>query len=357
MQDTKIKVGMIGTGGIVSWGHIPAILTTDLMEVAWLCSANRPEMEALAATHQIKKLTADYHDVLKDPAINIVFVATPTFLHKDITIAALAAGKDVLCEKPPALNAAETREMIDAASRHRRVLMFGLCYRQMDNGQVLKQCIDAGKLGEIYYAKAGWIRQRGYPNKGSWFTQKSKSGGGPLIDIGPHCLDRALWLMGYPQPATVYGVTYQKMSNTAVNPPMIYGANTQGPGICDVEDLAVGMIRFRNGATLAIEVSYAVNHQDDHYYCDFFGTKAGAHLKRDKTLVIYGEEDGKLTETKPIQNDCFEPDVIYQRQIVELVRRARQRDLRQSENENILTMMKIIDGLYQSAATGRLVEV
>ena len=205
--------------------------------------------------------------MLTEQALDVVSVATPNKLHMPLTVAALEAGCHVLCEKPMALSAAEAHKMLGAAERAARRLMINFSYRFNEQSQALKERVDAGELGEIYFGRTIWHRRRGLPRFGGWFGQKAISGGGPLIDLGVHRLDLALWLMGYPKPVWVMGGAYKPIAS----------ALAQAQGVeYDVEDLAVAMIRFENGAMLVVEASWAANVQERELMeTRLLGTKGG----------------------------------------------------------------------------------
>ena len=138
----------------------------------------------------------------------MISIATPTALHAPVALAALAAGVHVLSEKPLAESVERAAAMVAAAKANDRVLDVSFNHRRRGDVKMLKKVIDDGLLGEIYYAKAGWLRRSGIPGLGTWFTQKSLAGGGPLMDIGVHMLDMALHLMGEPTAEAVSAATY-----------------------------------------------------------------------------------------------------------------------------------------------------
>ena len=207
----KIKVAVVGTGGI-SNQHINAYLKNDNVELYALCDINEEVLRRAGEKYKIDRLFTDEAEMLKSlPEIDAVSVCTWNSAHAPCTIMALRAGKDVLCEKPMALNAKEAQEMLDTAKACGRKLMIGFVRRFGNDTAVMQDFINDGVLGEIYYAKANYLRRNGNP--GGWFGDKKRSGGGPLIDLGVHVIDLTRYLMGNPKPVSVYGATFKKLGN------------------------------------------------------------------------------------------------------------------------------------------------
>ena len=247
----KIRVGVVGLG--IGRHHIAGYQAHPEAEVVGIADLDEARLQEIGDQYGVANRYATLADMLAAQALDVVSVATPNKFHMPLTVEALEAGCHVLCEKPMALSAAEARQMLAAAERAGRRLMINFSYRFNEQSQALKERVDAGELGEIYFGRTMWHRRRGMPRFGGWFGQKAMSGGGPLIDLGVHRLDLALWLMGYPKPVWVMGGAY--------NP--IASALAQAQGVeYDVEDLAVAMIRFENGAMLAVEASWAANVQE-----------------------------------------------------------------------------------------------
>jgi predicted dehydrogenase len=289
--------------------------------------------------------------MLEAEELDVVSVATPNKFHKALTIAALEAGCHVLCEKPMAMNAAEGREMLAAAKQAGKRLMINFSYRFTEHSQALKAQVDAGMLGQVYFARTVWHRRRGLPKFGGWFGQKALSGGGPLIDLGVHRLDLALWLMGYPKPVWVMGSTY--------NP--IASALAEEAGVeYDVEDLAVGMIRFENGATLELEASWATNIQEKELMeTRLFGTKGGLVQRNcnegyEFEAEIYVEQNGSHFDMK--LHSSNRPDWL-KGAMYHLIDCIVKDQSHPAPGEEGLLVMEILDAIYTSAAEGRPVRI
>ena len=206
----KLKVGIIGTGSISAM-HIEGYLKNPNVELYAFCDINEAQLKKMAAKYGITRTYTDCNEMLKLKELDAVSVCTWNSAHAPCTIAALNAGKHVLCEKPMATSAAEAREMLEAAKRNHKLLMIGFVRRYGNDCRIVKDFIDKDFIGDIYYAKATYLRRNGNP--GGWFGDKSRSAGGPLIDLGVHVIDLTRYLMGNPKPVSIYGVTYQKLFN------------------------------------------------------------------------------------------------------------------------------------------------
>lgn len=261
----KLKIGFIGCGGIANQKHLPGMSQqTEYVDLVAFCDLvpDRAEKAAKEYGTPDAKVYTDYHDLLADKSIDAVHVLTPNVAHCEITVAALEAGKNVLCEKPMAATEADAKRMLDARDRTGKLLTIGYQYRHFPVNQVAKRVIDEGWLGDIYYAEATYLRRRGVPTWGV-FIDKSKQGGGPLIDIGTHALDLTLFLMNNYEPEYVVGTSFEKLGR-------LLGPDQQGQSFMgkqdpwdnenfEVEDSAFGHIKMKNGAVINLRASWAIN--------------------------------------------------------------------------------------------------
>jgi len=274
----KLKVGIIGCGGIAALKHFPAMAKAkDRIELVSCCDLIEERATKAVAEHGANgaKACTDYRKMLEDKSIDVVYVLTPNVSHCALTVDALEAGKHVLCEKPMAASSADAKKMLDAAKRTGKKLTIGYQNRFRKDVQILKQACQAGELGEIYFAKAHATRRKGVPTWGV-FPDKSKQGGGPLIDIGTHALDIALWAMDNYKPSQVSGAVFQKMKDNCEG--NLFGP--WDPKTYEVEDSAFGFIKMENGATIYLEASWALNILETREgQVTLCGTKAGAELK------------------------------------------------------------------------------
>lgn len=290
----KFNVGIIGCGGIMKGAHTPFYVIDKRVKVVAVCDIRPERAEFVKKTfyHDAKTYT-DYRELLKDESIDYVDICTPNYLHSIIAVDALNAGKHVFCEKPDAINVEEAMKMKEAAEKNGKQLMIMRNNRYMPVSKKIKTMADDGFFGEFYAGRCGWVRRRGIPGKGGWFTTKEQSGGGPLIDLGVHMIDLAIWFMGNPKPVAVSGNVFSRFADADKmdSPESKFGDKVEG-GTFDVEDLAMGMIRFDNGAVLQIEFSWASNIKDEIRFVELRGDKAGLCWQQGGAEVFY-EENGK----------------------------------------------------------------
>ena len=261
----NVRVGFIGCGGIANGKHFPGMAQQEGVDMCAFCDLilERAEKAAKEYGTPDAKVYTDYHELLADPTIDAVHVLTPNVAHCEITVAALEAGKHVLCEKPMAATPADAKKMLEARDRTGKMLTIGYQYRHFPENQVAKKVVDSGALGDVYYAEATYLRRRGVPTWGV-FTDKAKQGGGPLIDIGTHALDLTLFLMNNYDVDYVCGTSFEKLGHTLdakhqgqVNYRGEF--DTWNNETYDVEDSAVGFIKMKNGATIVLRAAWAIN--------------------------------------------------------------------------------------------------
>lgn len=354
-----IKAAVIGLG--VGMAHAKGYQANPDAELIAVCDINPERLhergDLLGIPREMQFI--DYHDLLKLPELDVVSVALPNYLHAPAAIDAFRAGKHVLSEKPLAISAQAAAAMVNEANACGRTLMVCFNYRFRDDARWLMAMRDAGRMGDIYYARAGWLRNIGIPGFGGWFTTRSQSGGGPLIDLGVHILDLTLWLMGYPRPTAVSGQTFAKFGPRGQK---AWGVKTPGqPDNFDVEDLAAGFVRFENGAALQIETSWAAHTKPgrDDYFLNLYGTEGGAELyvanytDRD-TLSFYTEECGQPVLIKPAIVNRAAAHELAVAHFVDSVKHGRPPEATGAQGT---ALMRIIEALYESAATGKEVRL
>lgn len=354
-----LNVGIIGLGGICKWSHAPAYQKMDNVRVAAVCDINPEKIAAFKEMFNMPDVPAftDYHELLKFEGLDFVDICTPNYLHSEIAVAAMEQGLHVFCEKPDAVSVSEALRMKEASEKYGRHLMVMRNNRYMPGPQYLKQFIDDGKMGEIYCGRCGWQRRRGIPGKGGWFTTKAQSGGGPLIDLGVHFIDLSIWLMGNPKPVAVSGCTYCKFADNEASDSIhsAFGEKKED-GVFDVEDLAMGFIRFDNGACLQIEFSWASNVEKERNFVELRGTKAGAKYENGQT-TIYGEEYGNLTQTEPQTANTakdFSGHEANLRHFADVLLNGAEPKF---QPEQGVDMIRILEAMYRSAQTGAEVRI
>jgi len=342
-----IRVGIIGTGGIATAAHIPSYQKVEGVEVIAACDIIESVAKEVAEKFGIPKIYTDYRKMLQKEELDAVSVCTPNYVHKDPTIAALKAGVHVLCEKPIGMNAKEGAAMVTASRETGKKLQIGYCSRFGSGPQALKRFIDAGELGEIYYARTQALRRRGIPGWGV-FGQKDKQGGGPLIDIGVHILDLTLWLMGHPKPVAASGQCYTKFGTRKDVIGLMGQWDTE---TFTVEDFAVGLVRFDNGATLSIESSFAANIEKDIFSAAILGTEGGCQTH---PPMIFKEEHKTLTDVKPYGLKDVD---IYLAEIQAFIDAIRSDTEVLIPGEDGLMVAKIMDAIYKSSDLGKEVKI
>lgn len=359
----SIKVGIVGAGGMVNY-HAPGFLSAGA-EIIAIADLNRASAEKVGAKYGIKNIYGDLAEMLaKSPEIEAVTIITPNKFHKSLAIQALQAGKHVFCEKPPALSAAEVQEMKDAAEKAGKRLMFNFNNRARPESYAIMEYIQDGTMGRINSAQAKWIRRTGIPGLGGWFTNKELSGGGPLIDL-LHMVDLALYFMGYPEPEFVLAQTFNDfIQDKSFKGP--WGIADVVGGVTDVESAAHGFVKFKTGQVLTLQVSWAEMVKREEVSVVFQGQKAGGMIQRlfgrdglDDTAIdtgeLYVQEHGRSVNRQLI----VEPDPAMGRERSAanfiLVLEGKAEPL--NSVEQALSLMKIIDATYESARTGRPVEI
>ena len=346
----KLKIGIIGVGNIAGC-HINGYRKCENAELVAFCDINRETLERRGKEFGITKLYTDAAEMLREvPELDAVSVCTWNNAHAPCAILALEAGKHVLVEKPMALTAAQAQSMVDASKKSGARIMIGFVRRFGNDCDVVKDFIANGDLGELYYAKATYLRRNGNP--GGWFGDKSRSGGGPLIDLGVHVIDLVRYLMGNPKAVSVYGATFRKLGN---RPDVKFkgGYVSVGAGektVCDVEDLASALIRFDNGAVLSVEASFSLNIEKDEGKIELFGDKGG--VKLDPEFKLFTQRNGYLADVSLANPTALSFDGLFENEISHFVQCLLENKPFRAPAEDGVELMKILDAIYRSAETG-----
>ena len=285
-----VGVGMVGTGAMGS-GHMGTYMKIPGYRIAAVCDIDDKALENAKAKSGAPGYK-DYRELLDRKDVDMVSVVTSNVSHAPIAIAALEAGKHVFLEKPISMTVDEAKKIREARDKSGKKVQVGVCVRFWGGPQVLKAHVENGELGRIYFAKCGYLRRNGIPGMGSWFTTKSQSGGGPVVDLGVHALDLTMWLMNNFKPVSATACTYAEFG-----PKGLGGGDwgTKMKGVFDVEDLAAALIRFEDGASVFLEVSWAAHVGSGKFYSTLMGDKAGADLD---PLTIYTDELGRQVDKK-----------------------------------------------------------
>jgi predicted dehydrogenase len=349
-----LKVGVIGVGGIAKT-HMPGWAASPLAEVVAGCDIDLPVLQKWGEQHgvQSKRLHERWQDLVADPDIDVIDICVPNYLHAPMAIAALDAGKDVLCEKPLAPRPDEIREMILARDRSKRMLMTAQHFRFRGNSKAMKAELNTGIMGDIYHARSWMLRRYAVPAR-PWFKQKEFSGGGPTIDIGVHILDLTLWFLGHPKPISVSGVAPAKLAKQEGAFSMWGGKIT---GEFTVEDFAAALVRFDNGATLMLEVSWMLHHDietTEDMQMWLYGTKAGCHWPKCEFYRSNNASNQIYNSTLKSTKDQLEA---HAEECVEFAQAVVDGAPSPVPAEQSLAVMTILDGIYRSQKSGREVEL
>ncbi len=349
----KLRVAIIGTGSISNchMGGYKAI--PDKCEVVAVCDIDEEKVKNYAAQYNVPAYYTDYNEMLAKEKIDAVSVCTWNAAHKGATIAALRAGCKVLCEKPMAMTAAEGEEMMAVSKETGNLLMIAFVRRFGNDADLIRKFVDGGTMGDLYYAKATYLRRNGCP--GGWFGDKEYSGGGPLIDLGVHVIDLVRFLAGSPKPVSVYGVTYGNLGPNRAGGGQDWVSSTKGNFKYDVEDFASAMIRFDNGLTLTVEASFNLNIKHDRGEIELFGTKSGAKI--DPQVEFFGDMNGVFVDIKPFGDTALNFDGLFGREINHFVDCCQGNAECISPMEDGVMLMKILDAIYESAKTGHEVVI
>jgi len=277
-----LKVGVIGVGGIAG-SHFPGWKASEHTELVAFSDPVEPVLLRVAKEHGVTTTYTDPADLISDPDIDIIDVCTPSAYHAPLTIAALEAGKHVICEKPLAPTPEDIDRMIAARDASGKLLMTAQHFRFQADTKALKKEVETGVLGDVYHARSWMLRRNWLPVRPG-FIMKKNSGGGPCIDIGVHILDLTLWMMGHPKPVAVSGITQDKLSKL---PGAFSGWGGDIPDIMDVEEFASAFVRFDNGATLILEVSWMLHHSTfgEDMQMWLYGTESGLHWPTNKIIT------------------------------------------------------------------------
>ena len=302
-NDNQIRIGIIGAGNIGSVHATEFLKLADECEITAITDAYIPLAEAKAKEFGIAKVLPNPEELIDSPDVDAVIIGVPNQFHAPLAIRAIEAGKHVLLEKPMGINSDAAKQILKASRASDKVVMIGHQMRWESIPMQIKEQVERGELGRIYTAKAGWMRRKGIPGWGTWFTRMDQSGGGPLIDIGVHMLDLSLYLMGNPKPVSVYGATYAEFG------PRKMGIGTWGKpnweGTYDVEDLATALIKMEDGSTLSLEVSWAVHMDTDNTpFVHLMGTEGGASYRGANGKLLTEKFDrAEETELSKPEND------------------------------------------------------
>jgi len=352
------QIGIVGAGGMVDY-HIDGFVAAGA-EIVGIADVTVERARRVAEARRIPNVYDDIADLLALPGLDAISVIVPNKFHAPLSIKGLEAGKHVFCEKPPALNAEEVKRMADAATAASRTLMFNFNNRARPESYAMMQYVHDGTVGRINSAQARWVRRTGIPGFGGWFTTRALAGGGPLIDL-LHMLDLALYFMGYPEPAYVLGQTFNDfITDKGFKGP--WGIPDVQGGTTDVETAAHGFVTFTTGQVLSLQISWAEMVKGEEVSVVFQGSAAGGKVERlftqdgiDETAIdsceLYVQENG-LSVNRTIKVDPS-PDMGRIRSASNFVRTIEGTEEPLNTPDQALSLMRIVDAIYESARSGK----
>jgi predicted dehydrogenase len=331
-----LRVGLVGVGGAAQVNHIPALKKIPDVELVALCDRDREKVGRVAQKFQVPLATNRLDELLEDESIDAIDICTPNFLHAPMATAALEAGKHVLCERPLARSAEEARQMVKAARKSDRVLMCAVQHRFRPDAQLLRTFVEKGDLGQIFYAKAGWLRLRTEWDSDEWRRQKRESGGGVVLDLGFQMLDLSLWVLGSPKVESVTASVHRQKKG-------------------EVEDSATAFLRLESGATLTLEVTWGLLMEKDFAYLNLFGSGGAALLN---PFRLHKGMHGTLVNVTPSLDTLrHQYKLSVELQIAHFAESLRKATTPMGEGEEILPVMELMDAIYRSAEQAKEVKL
>ncbi len=337
MPAQKTRVAIVGAGHVAQVAHIPAYRANPDVELVAIVDYDAVKAKRIKEQFGFKAAYDDINDMLKKSDVDAVDICTPNYLHAPMAIAALRSGRDVLCEKPMARNAKEAQQMVDAADTHDRILMVAMNNRFRDDAQMLQKFVAANELGEIQIVKAGWLRRATDWKDRAWFTEQKKSGGGALLDLGTPLVDLSMWITALQPSAAVSCAVYGKKGKDGV------------------EDSGCAMIRFEGGACLMLEVNWNLRDERDVVYLQVYGSKGAGVLT---PLQLHKSIRGVLVNVTPtISKTKNYYKESYQAEIDHFIQCVRKQKEPVTSGKEALGVMKIMDAMYESASSGKEVDV
>lgn len=331
----KVKVALVGLGGIAQLVHLPNLAKLNNVVVSAVAEVNKNRLNTIADKFNVPERYNNLNDLLAKSDAEAVIIATPTSSHKDLSIACLKAGKDILVEKPLARTYIEAKQITDAAEKYNRKIMVGMNLRYRPDAMILKSLVNGGEIGKPFYVKCGWIRRKS--SSQGWFTKKNESGGGVIIDLSILLLDIALWILEFPPISTVS--TQSFFQNTK-----------------EVEDTSVSFLRCADSSIINIESSWSLSVEKDYFYFDVFGTKGSASLS---PFRIYKKVEEQMIDLTPSQSDnalnLFKKS--YLNELKSFIGAVKGFNPIFSSAHESLSRMKIIEAMYKSSSLNKEIKL
>jgi predicted dehydrogenase len=350
---SALRIGVIGAGQIAHYSTKEINEHPDAKVVA-ISDPSLERAEEVAKKSDIPRVTTNNDELFDDPNIDALSIAVPNALHAPLAKRALKAGKHVILDKPFALSLAEAESVVATARESGKVFTLGMNQRFRGDSQRIRSLVKDGVLGDVYHAKAYWFRRAGIPRMGTWFGNKALSGGGTLLDIGVHLLDLALYVIDDFSPVSVFGATYNKFGHRGLGEGG-WGLSDRTEKTFDVEDFATALIRFKNGSTVTLDVSWAAHQKEpNHQDVLIYGTEGGASLYPAQLFQSALEPGGDYRVTEPTDVPLL---LSHENRFHNFINAVLGREALVVTAEQALVVQRILDGIYASAATGKEVSL
>jgi predicted dehydrogenase len=329
----NVRIGLVGVGAAAQINHIPALKKTEGLELAALVDRDPEKAQRVAQKFGVPQAYGRLDELLEDDSIELVDLCTPNYLHAPMAIAALEAGKHVLCERPLARSADEAAGMVKAARKSERHLLCAVQHRFRPDAQLLRRFVEKGDLGAVFYAKAGWLRQRTTYDSDEWRRTKRESGGGVVLDLGFQMLDLSLWVLGGPRVESVTASVHRSRKG-------------------EVEDSATAFLRLADGATLTLELTWGLLMEKDFAYLNLFGSGGAALLN---PFRIHKGMHGSLVNVTPstVESARNQYKNSIEAQIGHVADVLRRGAKPMGLGDEIVPVMRLMDAIYRSADLGK----
>ena len=337
MPGKKVRIALVGAGNVAQIAHLPAYRSHPDVDLVALVDENPIKARSLKQKYGFDAIYTDLTEMLENEEVDGVDICTPNYLHAPMAVASLRAGCHVLVEKPLARNATEARQMVDTARRKKRMLMVAMNNRFRPDVEILQRFIKRGELGDIQLVKAGWRQTPTQWQEREWFTERKKSGGGALLDLGTPIMDLAIWIAGLRKPNRVTC--------------SLFGRKGRG----GVEDSACAMVNFPGGACLILEVTWNLLEPKEQSHFQIFGSKGGAVLN---PMRIHKMMHGHMVNVTPaMQGQSTFYKMSYKREIYHFIECIQRKKNPLTTGTEALKVLEILDAMYESASSGQEVSL
>lgn len=339
---------MVGAGQIASY-NCAGLQAHPEAEVVAVADPSHERAAALQEKFGLARTYERAEELFADSGVDAVVIAVPNVFHADYAIGALEAGKHVMLDKPFAINLGEAMAVAEAVRSSGKIFTVAMNMRFQEEPQLAKVLIDEDIVGDIYHGKAYWFRRSGIPRLGTWFGQKKLAGGGVLLDIGVHLLDLCLYLMDNFEAEAVTGATHKTFGHRGLGEGG-WGLSNRGSGTFDVEDLAMALIKLKGGATVNLEVAWAIHQEEvNRHNVEIFGSEAGVTAFKNR-LCRFGAEPGSYDVTIPEKKPLPYP---HANRFINWIEAILDREPILCTLDQSLAVQKVLDAIYASAEEGR----